>query len=403
MIVIETLLALLTAYVAFWAIYVLVIPVVAGMVRPSARKTAGSSRQEFPRITVIVPAFNMKEFVARCVESLVSCDYPKDKVSIYVVADHCTDNTSELAAGAGASVLVREEGPRGKTYTLAWALDALKERGNMPDLYVIVDATARVDPAFLKMLAARWRDGEDVLISRAIVDTENQQWFAQCLGLTLAHRNLQNWARERLGLSAFISGRGMGYSRKYIQTYGWSLALPESTGFGAHPTEDWRHGVRIAAEGLRAAFVEDAKVFTPLRGSLRAATEQGIRWERGRMANASTDGFQLLLQGLRQQSRSMVLAALDAVQPPVAILAGLCLASAVLALVVFRTQVSVAFGVAPLFLVATYGFAVLERGRREGIKRRTILWAPVYVAWRCMSFLMALKLFARPASMGKQK
>jgi cellulose synthase/poly-beta-1,6-N-acetylglucosamine synthase-like glycosyltransferase len=403
LIILKALLVLLVLYVALWAIYVLMLPIAACLSRSSTGKPGEPSSVTPPDIAVIVPAYNMKDFVARCISSLKACNYPADKVSIYVVADHCTDNTSELAIGAGASVLLREEGPRGKTYTLAWALDVLTKRGHIPDLYLIVDATARVDPVFLEALAARWMEGEDIIIGRASVDAENQQWFAQCLGLTLAHRNLQNWARERLGLSAFISGRGMAYSRRYIQKYGWSLALPTSTSFGAHPTEDWRHGVRIAAEGLRATFVEDARVFTPLRDSLRAATEQGIRWERGRMANASTDGFQLLLQGFRQRNKLKVLAALDAIQPPVAILAGLCVLTAALSVLVFKSLGGVVLGCAPLLLIILYGFAVLERGRHEGIKRRTILWAPVYVAWRCKSFFLALGFLARRKDVELQK
>jgi hypothetical protein len=97
------------------------------------------------------------------------------------------------------------------------------------------------------------------------------------------------------------------------------------------------------------------------------------------------------------------LAALDAIQPPVAILAGLCVVTALLSLVGFRPLGSIVLGGTPLLLITVYGFAVLERGRREGIKRRTILWAPVYVAWRCKSFLLALGSFTRDKTALRQR
>jgi cellulose synthase/poly-beta-1,6-N-acetylglucosamine synthase-like glycosyltransferase len=346
----------------------------------------------------------MERVIARCVESLKACDFPKDKLEIYVTADHCTDDTAERARAAGASVLIRDEGQRGKTYTLAWTLDVFAGRGIAPDVYVIVDATARVDSGFLDAITARCIEGENIVISHPVVDPENQQWFAQCMGLTLAHRNLQNWARERLGLSAFIGGRGMAYSRRYIQRFGWSLALPTSSRFGSHPTEDYRHGVRAVEQGYRAAFADDARVFTPLRDSLSAATEQGVRWERGRMINALTDSPRLLLLGLRQRNLVKVLSALDGIQPPVAILIGFCAGVAVFSAAVPGSRLGMILGFVPLLLIGIYGLAVIAQGKRDGIKLRTAIWAPVYVAWRCMSFALAWTKLDRlnPSSRTKQ-
>jgi cellulose synthase/poly-beta-1,6-N-acetylglucosamine synthase-like glycosyltransferase len=402
MIVVKIVLAVATAYALTWSSYVLLLPVMARLRGADNTDVPKPGREGEARISVIVPAHNMAEYVSKCVASLLDSDYAKDKLQVYVIADHCTDNTIEIARSAGAMVLVRDTGPRGKTYTLAWAFDAIPEREVVTDLYVIVDATARVDAGFLRALGQRWMAGEDIIIGRAVLDLQNQRWFAKCLGLTLAHRNLQNLARERLGLSAFISGRGMGYSRQYIQKYGWGLALPSSANFGAHPTEDWRHGVRIVEEGLRAAFAEDARVITPLRESLGAATEQGIRWERGRIANASTHGFRLLTKGLRERDKLKIIAALDSIQPPVAILAGVCIVVAIIAVTMPASTLTVVVGLLPLALVSVYALAVVVQGTRDGIRPSTILWAPVYVAWRCMAFILALGLFDRIRSIGRR-
>jgi cellulose synthase/poly-beta-1,6-N-acetylglucosamine synthase-like glycosyltransferase len=312
-----------------------------------------------------------------------------DRVEIYVVADHCEDDTAERAQEAGASVLIRADGPAGKTYTLAWSLDALTERGVVPDMYVIVDATARVEREFLAALAALWQQGEDIVVSHPVVDAENQQWFAQCLGLTLVHRNFQNWSRQRLGLSSLIEGRGMAYSRAYIQRHGWRLALPTVTSSGSHPTEDWRHGVQAVEHGYRVAFADDARVITPLRDSLTAATQQGVRWERGRMANAATHAVRVLLRGLWQRNALKVFAALDAIQPPVAILGAFCLGLAVFSVVFPGQRLGMLLSFLPLLLVGIYGLVVVARGRRDGIKVTTVIWAPVYLAWRCAAFVLA--------------
>jgi cellulose synthase/poly-beta-1,6-N-acetylglucosamine synthase-like glycosyltransferase len=385
---VDILLALLSAYAGFWALYVVVPPAIAAVVGRRRDAAPAVTDTNAPTIAVLIPAHDMEAVIGRCVAAVQACHYPRDKRTIFVIADHCTDLTADAAEQAGARVLVRDEGPPGKTYTLAWTLENLGQLGADPDIYLVTDATARVDVNFLAELASFIARGEDIVVAHSMVEVENQKWFARCLGLTLVHRNLQNWSRERLRLSALIEGRGMAYSRRYVRRYGWSLAAPAAGSAATHPTEDWRHGVQAAEQGLRVAFAEAALVYTPLRGSLAAATQQGIRWERGRMANATTHALRVLAGGVRRRSSRMIFAALDALQPPVAILGAVCTLAAIAGLALPHSPISTLTRW-PLAIVALYGVAVVLRGRRAGIDPVTVLWAPVYIAWRCFAFCLA--------------
>ena len=178
----------------------------------------------------------------------------------------------------------------------------------------------------------------------------------------------------------------MAYSSEYINRFAWSLALPATESGGTHPTEDWRHGVQVVEQGLRVAFAEGAHVFTPLRDTLAAATEQGIRWERGRLANARTNALRLLGSGLARLEGRKLVAALDAIQPPVAVLGGVSALVAVLASVVFDSALTVIIAWIPLLMVAAYGVAVVLEGRKRGITAVMLLWAPLYILWRCWAF-----------------
>ena len=396
----EYLQAILVAFAAFWAAYVLLLPIAAVLrsrrpVPVQSTIPGTGAESDAPRVVVIVPSHNMEAVINRCVESVRACKYPPERLTIVVVADHCTDSTARLAAAAGATVLERHSGPPGKTYALAWTFKELSARGMLADLHVVTDATARLDPGFLNELLPFWHRGESIIVGHSIVDLSNERWFAQCLGLTLVHRNLQNEVRERLGLSALIEGRGMAYHRDYIHRHGWSLAAPDSDEAGTHPTEDWRHGVRVVEHGYRVAFAHEARVVTPLRDSLTAATQQGARWERGRMANAGTHAMRLLRIGLQERNRLKVFAALDALQPPAAILAGFCVAVAALSLLLPSGSPIFALSFLPLLMVAVYSLLVVAQGRREGIRLATVAWAPVYVLWRGLSFLLAWTFFDR--------
>jgi hypothetical protein len=173
---------------------------------------------------------------------------------------------------------------------------------------------------------------------------------------------------------------------------------------GSHPTEDWRHAVRAVEQGYRVAHAGRARVSTPLRSSLAEATQQGARWERGRLLNAGTYALRLLWIGLYQRNRLKIFAALDAMQPPVAILAALSIAVAVLTYL-FSSHDTFSLkliGYLPMMLIALYGTIVVIRGRREGISLSTVVWAPIYVIWRCLSFLLAWAFLDR-INLGKRR
>ncbi|ETX01444.1 MAG: hypothetical protein ETSY1_07420 [Candidatus Entotheonella factor] len=382
-------------YVTMWILYLFFFPLAAGF-RGPRRRRAEPVRTGSPRLAIIIPAYNMADVIGDCVASLRHDTDRMDHVAVYVVADHCTDDTAERALAAGAQVLTRQEGMRGKTYTLAWTFDQLGQLDVVPDLHVIVDATAQVSPGFLQAFSESWRQGEDIIASRAVVSPTNQKWFAQCLGLMLIHRYLQGWYRERLGLSAWLEGRGMAYSRDYIERFGWRLALPAEQK-SSHPTEDWRHGVRAAEQGYRVAFAPEAKVLTPLRRTFVEATKQNARWERGRFLNAVTHALRLLGQGLKQRRALKIFAALDGMQPPVALLGGAACALALWQVCFPAWSAAGLWVYVPLGLVGMYSLMVAYRGHFEGIHFITLFWAPLYVIWRCASFVLAWVFLDQPA------
>jgi cellulose synthase/poly-beta-1,6-N-acetylglucosamine synthase-like glycosyltransferase len=393
-----------TVYASAWGLYLLLIPVVAYLWR-SRPRPLDNTRAQWPTIAVLIPAANVARELRGCVGALRSSNYPMNNVQIYVIADHCTDNTVENAQRACANVLIRNDGPRGKTYAIAWALNELQNHDVFPDLCIIVDATAVVEPNFITAMVECWQHGEDIISGHSILKPENSAWYVQCLGLMLTHRNFQCWARERLELSALLEGRGMAYGKNYIRRFGWSLALPKAQ--TSHPTEDWRHAVRAVERGYRVAFEDKARVATPLRGSLSKATQQGARWERGRLINAGTYAIRLLMLGIWQRNPRKIFAALDAMQPPVAILAALSIGTAT---VTFFLAPGIAMlriaGYLPVIVIGLYGVVVMIKGRREGIPLITAIWGPIYLVWRCSAFVLAwafldrLKLGWRGSDMG---
>ena len=52
--------------------------------------------ESMPKITVVIPAYNIETLLEKCVISVAEQDYPKDKLEVIIVDDGSTDSTGEL-------------------------------------------------------------------------------------------------------------------------------------------------------------------------------------------------------------------------------------------------------------------------------------------------------------------
>lgn len=62
-----------------------------------------------PSITIVVPVKNEEKYVGKCLQSLISQDYPDDKVKVVVVDNGSTDRTAEIVRRYGDRVVLLEK------------------------------------------------------------------------------------------------------------------------------------------------------------------------------------------------------------------------------------------------------------------------------------------------------
>lgn len=104
------------------------------------------------RITVIIPARNEAATVGKIIDELAEKYLHQAKLihNLVVVDDHSTDQTSSVAARAGATVISRNDpnDPNGKAETI---LEGIRRFPS--DVYVLFDAdVSNFDPAWLEIL-----------------------------------------------------------------------------------------------------------------------------------------------------------------------------------------------------------------------------------------------------------
>jgi len=268
---------LVTCVLGAFSLYLLVITVAAVYFQSKAAPTGAA--QWSGKFFIVIPAHDESALIADTVTAVRSAlaggPYP---FSIWVVADNCSDNTAELAAGAGAHVLRRTDPSRtGKGYALAFFFEHLLQMPDVSerDAAVVIDADTRVDPGLLKAFAHSLGDGWDWLQGVSGIANRQASWRTRLMSCAFALIN-GTWlmGQDGLGHSVSLRGNGMCFTARGLRKAPWRA-------FGL--AEDIEYSWSLRLDGRRARFVPEAKVFSEIAFTNPSAVRmQRQRWETGR-------------------------------------------------------------------------------------------------------------------------
>ena len=100
-------------------------------------KKESSIENRFLNIGVLISAYNEENGIALAIKDILASNYPSDRITIFVVADNCTDRTAEKARNAGALVFERFNSvSRGKGQALDWFLKNCKESYSLSLIHI---------------------------------------------------------------------------------------------------------------------------------------------------------------------------------------------------------------------------------------------------------------------------
>jgi cellulose synthase/poly-beta-1,6-N-acetylglucosamine synthase-like glycosyltransferase len=337
------------------------------------------------RFCLLIPAHDEELVIAQTMASIEQLNYPRNLLTVVVIADNCTDRTADIASENDAVVVLKriDLRERGKGYALNWAVAELSERKDL-DTFVVVDADTRIDPQFLlEMDDARCGRERGTFVAQGRYDVlnANENWRTALMAgaLTLVHV-VRPSAREWLRLTVGLKGNGMCFDRETLADVPWR---------GHSITEDIDQTLDLLEKlNRRVVFVPKAIVAAIMPTSESAAVSQRQRWENGRGGIVKGRALSLVLKGLSGFKATFVDAALDLIVPPLAEQAAL-LAS-------FAAMVGVyaAFGGHwhfPVMILAStavaFGIYILGGfilGGAPALAYRALFFAPFYALWKIM-------------------
>jgi len=258
---------------------------------------------------VIVPAHNEELTLAPTLRSIQNLTYPRERFSVNVIADNCTDRTAEIGRSLGARVLERSNLElRGKGYALRWCTDLLLSEDPSPDAIVVVDADTEVAPDFLEVMDRYLTSGARVIQSSDMVKPHPGAWSSEMtrIGFTL-YNHARPLGRSVFGGSAGLRGNGMCFDGSVLRAHPWDAYSR---------AEDLEYGLRLLLEDTRVTFAPEAKVLATMPDQAANAVTQRARWEGGRLPLIRRYILPLAGRAIFRLSLAHADALIDLVTPP---------------------------------------------------------------------------------------
>ena len=329
-------------------------------------------------VVVLVPAHNEASGIETTINALRSS---MPKARFLVVADNCSDETSSLAARAGAEVVERHDPTRrGKGFALEFGRDHL--RMNPPAVVIVLDADCRIQNGSGEMLAqAAFELGRPVQSANLLASPQSAPALEAISNFAMLIKNL-------------VRARGLMRLGGGITLFGTGMALPwplfsQLDRASAALAEDLELGLHLARKGIRVDLLDQAMVTSPA-ASVADSREQRRRWEHGFLHQARKSAMPLLGIGMKRGSRHLLGLGAHMLVPPIALhmLLGMVAmaATAPLALGNLTIYPFLVTTVAMSFLLILLFLAWLKEGRQV-LPLRALALAPIYVAWKVPIYL----------------
>lgn len=335
-----------------------------------------------PSLAVLVPAHDEEALIGRCLASLSEQTYPRRLYRVVVIADNCSDRTSQIASAAGVEVMERRDARAlGKGYALRWAMDRLLAEENPPDGVVVVDADSIAERDMLASLAAALATGAEAAQAEYLVLTSDASIPSRLVAAAflLFHR-VRLGGRAALGLPASLVGNGMLFSRRLLETVPWDAF----TG-----VEDLEYTLNLRMAGFRPRFVSSARLTGPVPHGYSGMRGQRLRWEGGRWDVVRRRLGPLLEHGLRRDP-GVLDAAIDLAVPPLGILAMVGLAGSAVTAAAVGVRLASAWSLSAWLLTdaALVGFVLLglwSAGAPAAVWLALIA-SPRFLLWKVLTY-----------------
>lgn len=239
------------------------------------------------KYAILVAARNEENVIGQLVDSINSQDYPRELVTIFVVADNCTDKTAEISRKLGAVCYERNDPVhRTKGYALQFLVECIRRDYGIDAFegYFIFDADNLLNKDFISRMNDAFDSGEKIITSYRNTKNFDDNWISASYGIHWL-RTVRNEHRPRsfFRLATRIQGTGFLFAHEVIKN-GWNYTSL---------TEDRAFCADAVANGYTISYNNAAEFFDEQPVDIKIAMRQRIRWAKGHLQAFTETGGKL--------------------------------------------------------------------------------------------------------------
>jgi len=231
--------------------------------------------KSYPTVTVVVPCYNEAATIDKTLNSLLSMDYPKDKLRLFLIDDGSKDNTWEIikAYDNGFNIFSFTKPNGGKHTALNLALEKTDS-----EFFGCLDSDSLVHPQALKRILGYFeRDPKTMAVCPSIIvyDPKNFIQHAQSI-----EYDMSIYTKKMLGFMGGIHvtpGPFSIFRKRVFDELG-----PYRK---AHNTEDQEIALRMQEHGYKIDHCPDAYIYTSTPNTVAKLYRQRLRWIYGFIKN----------------------------------------------------------------------------------------------------------------------
>ena len=232
------------------------------------RETLQPDLKNYPKVSVIIPAYNEEKVLKKTLESMVETQYPRKE--IIFVDDGSTDGTLDIAREFKNQITVLHKENGGKASALNYGLVYAKG-----EIIVIVDADTIIGRNSLKEIVKGFEVNEHVAAVAGNIKVRNRvNWITKCQALEyLTGIQVIRRAFDSFGSITVVPGALGAFKKECISgtgSYGKETIV-----------EDFDQTIKLLKAGLITQGSIKAVAYTEAPATLGDFVKQRKRWYRG--------------------------------------------------------------------------------------------------------------------------
>jgi cellulose synthase/poly-beta-1,6-N-acetylglucosamine synthase-like glycosyltransferase/peptidoglycan/xylan/chitin deacetylase (PgdA/CDA1 family)/spore germination protein YaaH len=227
----------------------------------------------FPRVAVLIPAYNEEKVIVRTIRSVLNSDYPH--LRIVVIDDGSPDRTSEVARAAypeeiaTGMVTVLRKVNGGKAEALNYAVSELEE-----EFYVGIDADTVIAQDAVSKLICHFADPEvGAVAGNAKVGNRVNLWTRWQALEYITSQNFERRALDLFNIVTVVPGAIGAWRTDAVRQGG---CYPVNT-----VAEDADLTMNLLEQGYKVIYEDRALAFTEAPATARGLMRQRFRWSFG--------------------------------------------------------------------------------------------------------------------------